>query len=89
MNSHHPDPRSPVQLTLSDAPLPSASAESGRPPTTRQRTCTVEKAAEILGISRSHAYKCVRSGDIPSVRLRGRIVVPVRALDVLLGEQYR
>jgi excisionase family DNA binding protein len=53
------------------------------------RTRTVEKGAEILGISRSHAYECVRSGEIPSLRLRGRIVIAVRALDVLLGEQSR
>jgi excisionase family DNA binding protein len=78
---------SSIQLTLPDAPVPSASAESAPAPITRPRTYTVEKAAEILGISRSHAYECVRSGEIPSVRLRGRIVVPVHALDVLLGEQ--
>ena len=46
---------------------------------------TVEQAAEILGISRSHAYACVKSGDIPSLRLRRRIVIPAHVLDALLG----
>jgi excisionase family DNA binding protein len=47
-------------------------------------TLTVEEAAELLGISRGLAYQLVAQGDIPSVRLGRRIVVPRRALDALL-----
>jgi excisionase family DNA binding protein len=47
-------------------------------------TVTVEEAAAALGISRGLAYALVRRGDIPSVRLGRRIVVPVRALDAVL-----
>lgn len=54
----------------------------------RRRTYTVPQAAEILGISRSLAYECVKSGEIPSLRLRGRVVVPVVALDALLASTY-
>lgn len=43
-------------------------------------TLTVEQAAEVLGVARSTAYELVRSGDIESVRLRRRIVVPTKAL---------
>jgi excisionase family DNA binding protein len=50
-----------------------------------RRTYTVEEAAELLGISRSHAYNCVKSGDLPSLRLRRRIVVPAHAIASLLG----
>ncbi|MEM7339785.1 MAG: helix-turn-helix domain-containing protein [Actinomycetota bacterium] len=56
--------------------------------TGRRRTYTVAEAAEILGISRSLAYECVKSGEIPSLRLRGRVVVPVAALDTLLASTY-
>jgi excisionase family DNA binding protein len=52
-------------------------------PTPRQ-TYSVEEAAAILGISRSHAYACVKSGDLPSIRYRRRIVVPARALEAAL-----
>jgi excisionase family DNA binding protein len=50
----------------------------------QQLTYTVEEAAAILRISRAHAYACVACGDIPSVRLGRRIVVPARALDAML-----
>ena len=48
-------------------------------------TMTVSQAATLLGISRSSAYECVRLGSIPSLRLGRRIVVPRRAIDVLLN----
>ncbi|GIH08099.1 hypothetical protein Rhe02_61660 [Rhizocola hellebori] len=35
----------------------------------------VPKAAKLLGISRSAAYRLASSGDIPSKRLGGRIYV--------------
>jgi excisionase family DNA binding protein len=47
-------------------------------------TMTVEEASEALGISRSLAYELVRRGEIPSLRLGRRIVVPVHALDNLV-----
>jgi excisionase family DNA binding protein len=47
-------------------------------------TMTVEEASEALGISRSLAYELVRQGEIPSLRLGRRIVVPVRALEDLV-----
>src|SRR5690606_2539369 len=57
--------------------------------TTRQHvqslTVTVEQAAAALGISRGLAYELVRRGEIPSVRLGRRIVVPIRVLDELIG----
>lgn len=46
---------------------------------------TVEETAGLLGISRGSAYEQVRLGNIPSIRLGGRIVVPRAALDKLLA----
>lgn len=48
------------------------------------QTVSVREAAEILGISRAHAYDCVRTGEIPSINFGRRVVVPVRALNELL-----
>lgn len=53
--------------------------------TNQPLTVTVEQAAQILGIGRSTAYELVRSGDLASIRLRRRIVVPVAHLAERLG----
>ena len=47
-------------------------------------TMNVTEAANVLGISRSSAYECIRLGTIPSIRLGRRIVVPRRAVEELL-----
>jgi excisionase family DNA binding protein len=46
----------------------------------------VAEAAEILGIGRSAAYEAARRGEIPSLRLGRRVLIPKRALSLLLGE---
>ncbi len=48
-------------------------------------TLTVEEAASTLGISRAFAYEAVRRGDIPSIRIGRRILVPHAALNRLLS----
>jgi excisionase family DNA binding protein len=45
----------------------------------------VEEAAALLGISRTTAYACVKSGELPSLRFRRRIVVPAYALEAMMG----
>jgi excisionase family DNA binding protein len=47
-------------------------------------TVTVEEAAQLLGISRTMAFQAVRSGEIPAIRVRRRILVPVARLNDLL-----
>jgi excisionase family DNA binding protein len=49
-------------------------------------TMSVEEASEVLGISRSLAYELVRRGDIPSLRLGRRLVVPVQGLEALVEQ---
>ncbi|MGI8758451.1 MAG: helix-turn-helix domain-containing protein [Acidimicrobiales bacterium] len=51
---------------------------------TDRLTLTVEEAAQLLGISRALGYELVARGELPSIRLGRRIVVPRRALDALL-----
>ena len=45
---------------------------------------SVTEAATALGISRAHAYELVARGELPSLRLGRRIVVPRRGLERLL-----
>ena len=52
---------------------------------TRQ-TVTVEEAGRLLGISRSLAYDAARRGELPTLRIGRRLVVPVAAIDRLLGQ---
>lgn len=47
-------------------------------------TVTVDEAAVLLGISRTMAFQAVRSGEIPAIRVRRRILVPVARLNDLL-----
>ena len=47
-------------------------------------TFTVCEVAELLGISRTSAYECVRRGEIPSITLGRRVVVSRAAIERLL-----
>ncbi|MGC4112994.1 MAG: helix-turn-helix domain-containing protein [Nocardioides sp.] len=42
-------------------------------------------AARLLGVGRSTAYAAAATGDLPTIRLGSRIVVPVPALLRMLG----
>ncbi len=48
-------------------------------------TLSVEEAARRLGIGRGLGYELARRGDIPTLRLGRRLVVPVAALERLLA----
>jgi excisionase family DNA binding protein len=52
-------------------------------------TFTVDEAAALLGLSRNLAYAGVASGEIPSVKIGRRILVPRLALERLLAEAGR
>ena len=45
---------------------------------------TIEEAGRRLGIGRSLAYQLARSGDIPTLRLGRRLVVPRKRLERML-----
>lgn len=46
---------------------------------------TVEEAGTALGISRGSAYEAARSGDLPTIRIGRRLVVPTAALRRMLA----
>lgn len=47
-------------------------------------TYTVDQTAALLGIGRNHCYEAVKRGQIPSVRIGRRYLVPRAALNRLL-----
>jgi excisionase family DNA binding protein len=64
--------------------------ETGRtrkahPPSEDRLTMTVEEAAKVLGISRAFGYEAVNTGDIPTIRIGRRILVPKAALHRLVA----
>ena len=46
---------------------------------------TIEEAARLLGIGRSSAYAAARRGEIPTVRIGKRLLVPKVAFERLLN----
>lgn len=46
---------------------------------------TVTEAAELLGLSRSAAYRAAQRGDFPTLRFGSRVLVPTAPLLALLG----
>ena len=47
-------------------------------------TKTVDQAARLLGIGRSTAFRAVDSGDIPSISIGRRLLIPTAALRRML-----
>jgi excisionase family DNA binding protein len=44
-------------------------------------TLTIPQAAKRLGVSRNSAYQAARRGEIPTIKIGKRILVPVAALE--------
>jgi excisionase family DNA binding protein len=52
-------------------------------------TCTVDEAGQILGIGRSAAYKAATNGQLPTIRIGRRLLVPLPRLEEMLPEGSR
>jgi excisionase family DNA binding protein len=48
-------------------------------------TVSVEEAGRLLGISRGAAYRAAACGQIPTIRVGRRLLVPTARLHQLLG----
>ena len=49
-------------------------------------TYSVEEAARLLGISRNSAYEAVRRGEIPTIRIGRRILIPRSRLEAMMDQ---
>jgi excisionase family DNA binding protein len=54
-----------------------------REPAEAPRFLSVAAAAHALGTSEMTLYRAIQAGEFPAIRIRGRLIVPARALDVL------
>jgi excisionase family DNA binding protein len=48
-------------------------------------TISVERAARLLGVSRSAAYRAAASGQLPTITFGRRLLVPTSRLLEMLG----
>jgi excisionase family DNA binding protein len=48
-------------------------------------TYTIEEAARLCGVSRGVGYEAARRGELPTIRLGRRLLVPKVALARMLG----
>jgi excisionase family DNA binding protein len=48
-------------------------------------TVSVEEAAQALGVSRAHAFRMAGAGELPTIRLGKRLLVPIDALNRLVA----
>jgi len=58
---------------------------SGESGDTRRLAVSIEEAAAMLGISRTLAYELVHRRELRAIRLGRRLVVPLVALEELVG----
>lgn len=60
-------------------------------PDTAPRFYSVAQAARMLGMSAMTLYRAISAGEFPAVRIRGRLIVPAKAIaamaDVAVAEQ--
>lgn len=52
-------------------------------------TISVERAAKLLGVSRSVAYRAAASGQLPTISFGRRLLVPTSRLLEMLGLPVR
>lgn len=48
-----------------------------------KRFYSVPEAAELLGVSGATLYREIAGGQFPAIKIRGRYVVPAKAIDQL------
>ena len=57
----------------------SSSAPTSQPP----RFYSVNEAARMFGISAMTLYRAINAGEFPAVRIRGRLIVPAKAVEAM------
>tara|TARA_R110002110_G_scaffold137735_1_gene323064 strand:- start:900 stop:1082 length:183 start_codon:yes stop_codon:yes gene_type:complete len=52
----------------------------------KKATLSITEAGQMLGIGRTAAYEAARAGDLPTIRIGKRLLVPLVALERLLSD---
>ncbi len=51
-----------------------------------KKTLSIPEAGKALGIGRSAAYEAARTGQLPTIKIGRRLLVPIIALERLLED---
>jgi excisionase family DNA binding protein len=54
------------------------------PDTPTRQFLSVSATARLLGMSEMTLYRAIAAGEFPAVRIRGRLIVPTRAIDEMV-----
>jgi excisionase family DNA binding protein len=52
----------------------------------KRKTLTIAEVAKALGIGRNQAYEAAKRGEIPTIKIGKRVLVPIAALERKLEE---
>jgi len=52
-------------------------------PNAQKRFCSVASAAQVFDVSEMTLYRAIRNGQFPAVRIMGRLVVPLKAIEAI------
>ena len=55
-----------------------------QPRTDERQFRSVAEAARVFGVSEMMLYRAIRDGQFPAVRIRGRLIVPLRAIEAMV-----
>ena len=45
---------------------------------------SVPEAARMIGMAPVTLYRAIREGEFPAMRIRGRLIIPARAIDAMI-----
>ena len=51
-----------------------------------KQVLTIEEAGKVLGLGRGSSYQATARGDIPTIRIGRRLLVPIKGLELLLEQ---
>ncbi|MBN9113181.1 MAG: helix-turn-helix domain-containing protein [Pseudonocardia sp.] len=57
--------------------------KTARQPVGAPRFYSVAEVAEIFGMSPMTVYRAIAAGEFPAVRIRGRLIVPAKAVEAM------
>lgn len=52
-------------------------------PSSQPRFYSVAEAAKMFGMSTMTLYRAIHDGEFPAIRIRGRLIIPAKAVDDL------
>lgn len=68
---------------MTNAPQHPSTAVRVEIPDAAPRFYSVAQAAAMLGMSNMTVYRAIAAGEFPAVRIRGRLIVPARAIEAI------